>query len=87
MCFGSEIINRYRIHIGINHIRKGEIMIQVVVSEGRALVYSWTTGFVCKHEPSLIEEWKTNPEAVLERFDRQGRLDELEVLLDKGVLH
>lgn len=62
-------------------------MCQVIVHEGKALVFSWANGYVCKHEPSLAEEWKANPEAVLERFDRQGRLDELEALLDRGVLH
>jgi hypothetical protein len=41
---------------------------------------------VCKHEPNLLEEWKASPEAVLERFDRQGRLDELEALMDRGLL-
>lgn len=62
-------------------------MCEVIVHEGRVYVYSWTTGCVCKHEPNLLEEWKANPEAVLERFDRQGRLDELEALMDRGLLH
>ena len=62
-------------------------MCEIVVCGGKALVFSWATGFVRKPEPSLLEEWKTNPEAVLERFDRLGRLDELETLLDRGILH
>lgn len=62
-------------------------MCHVVVIEGVPLVYSWTTGYVRKHEPSLLEEWKANPVAVLERFALEDRLDELEILLDKGILH
>lgn len=62
-------------------------MCQFVVREGKVFVFSWANGYVCKHEPTLIEEWKANPGAVLERFDRQNRLDELEALLDQGVLH
>jgi hypothetical protein len=62
-------------------------MCEVVVCEGKAMVFSWATGFVRKQEPGLAEEWKANPNAVLERFDRLGRLDELEVLLDRGLLH
>ena len=62
-------------------------MCEVIVRGGNALVFSWVDGYVCKHEPSLLEEWKVSPEAVLERFDRLGRLDELETLLDKGILH
>jgi hypothetical protein len=59
----------------------------IVLTEDKPAAYSWTTGFVRKHELSLLEEWKANPVAVLERFDREGRLDELEVLLDRGILH
>ena len=62
-------------------------MCEVIVHEGSALVFIWVSGFVRKPEPSLLEEWKVSPEAVLERFDRLGRLDELETLLDKGILH
>ncbi len=62
-------------------------MCEVIVREGNALVFSWVTGFVRKPEPGLTEEWKANPNAVLERFARQGRLDELEALLDLGILH
>ena len=63
-------------------------MCHVVVTEGVPMVYSWTTGYVLrKHEPSLLEEWKVSPVAVLERFDREGRLEELEVQLDRGILH
>jgi len=59
----------------------------VMLTEGVPMVYSWTTGYVRKHEPSLLVEWKANPVAVLERYDLENRLDELEVLLDRGILH
>ncbi len=62
-------------------------MCNIVLTEGTPLVYSWTTGFVRKHNLSLLEEWKANPVAVLERYDLENRLEELEVLLDRGILH
>lgn len=68
------------------HIRKEYTMCDVKVRQGIAWVFSWTTGFVRKPDPSLLEEWKANAEAVLERYSKLGLLDELEALMDRGLL-
>lgn len=62
-------------------------MMHIHTMNGKPAVFSWVEGYFRKEEPTLTEEWSKNPEAVLERFDRLGKLDELEVLLDRGILH
>ncbi len=55
----------------------------VIVVCGRCGVYSFSSGVSFRREPELCEEWRDNPNAVLERFDREGRLDELEAFIDR----
>lgn len=55
----------------------------IVTVRGRIGVYSFTTGVTFKSPPSLVEEWKMNPNAVFERLAREGRWDELETLVDR----
>jgi hypothetical protein len=46
-------------------------------------VFSFTTGVAFNRPPDLHEEWKANPDAVLERLAREGRWEELEALMDR----
>lgn len=50
-------------------------------------VFSFSTGVVFKRQPSLLEEWKSNPNAVLERLAREGRWEELETLMEVYTVH
>ncbi len=54
----------------------------IICVRGRIGVYSFTTGVAFKQPPSLLEEWKANPNAVLERLAREGRWEELETLME-----
>jgi hypothetical protein len=53
----------------------------IVCIRERFGVYSFTTGVAFKREPDLREEWKVNPNAVLERLAREARWEELETLM------
>ncbi len=55
----------------------------IICVEGRFGVYSFSTGVVFKRPPDLREEWRANPNAVLERLAREGRWEELEALMDR----
>jgi hypothetical protein len=46
-------------------------------------VFSFSTGVAFKRLPDLREEWRANPDAVLERLSREGRWEELEALMDR----
>ncbi len=46
-------------------------------------VFSFTTGVTFKRQLELYEEWRVNPNAVLERLAREERWEELEVLMDR----
>ena len=59
----------------------------VVCVEGRFGVFSFSTGFAFKRVPTLLEEWKSNPNAVLERLAREGRWEELETLMEFHDVH
>jgi hypothetical protein len=59
----------------------------IVCVHGNFGVYSFTTGTVFKRQSSLLEEWKSNPNAVLERLAREGRWEELETLMEFYEVH
>ncbi len=60
---------------------------QIVSVGNRVAVYSFARGYTFKREPELREEWRANPNAVLERLAREGRWDELEILMDRVPVH
>lgn len=55
----------------------------VVEVSGRLAVYSFTTGCTFRREISLLEEWRANPNAVLERLAHQEQWEELEFLMER----
>lgn len=55
----------------------------IICVEERYGVFSFSTGVAFKRQPDLREEWRVNPNAVLERLSREGRWEELEALIDR----
>ena len=59
---------------------------QVAIVSGKAMAYSWTTGWVARREETILEQARKCPES-LERvclwLQNHGRLDEALELLER----
>lgn len=59
---------------------------QVAIVSGKAMAFSWTTGWVARREESFVEQARKSPEA-LERvclwLQNHGRLEEALELLER----